>query len=84
MTTCRLFRHQRICQQRVANNLFVLFDVERAVVEADAGAAGRALLDARAETFDDIGITISFVVLERDQKATRRRGVLCSSGPSRC
>jgi hypothetical protein len=56
----RLFRHQRIRRQRVANDLVVLFDVERAVVEADAGAAGRALLDARAEALDDIGLTISF------------------------
>ena len=52
------------------------FGVNGALVERDAGAAGRALRHAVAETLDHVGLAVALDILQRDQKAAGRRRVV--------
>ena len=72
----RSLRHVGIRRHGIADDLVVLFGIERAVVEADARSARGALRDAIAETLDHIGAAVALAVLERDQKAAGRRRVV--------
>jgi hypothetical protein len=52
----RIFlRRDAVGRQRIADDLVVLFSVEAVLVDANAGAAGRALRDAVAEALDLVG-----------------------------
>jgi hypothetical protein len=65
----RIFlRRDAVGRQRIADDLVVLFSVEAVLVDANAGAAGRALRDAVAEALDLVGMAVTLRVLERDQK----------------
>ena len=69
----RIFlRRDAVGRQRIADDLVVLFSVEAVLVDANAGAAGRALRDAVAEALDLVGMAVTLRVLERDQKTAGR------------
>ena len=73
-------RRDAIGRQRIADDLVVLFGVEAVLVDANAGAAGRALRDAVAEPLDLVGVAVTLRVLERDQKTAGRHFVVVIVG----
>jgi hypothetical protein len=73
-------RRDAIGRQRIADDLVVLFGVEAVLVDANAGAAGRALRDAVAEPLDLVGMAVTLRVLERDQKTAGRHLVVVIVG----
>jgi hypothetical protein len=77
----RIFRrHYSVGRQRIADDLVVLLGVEAAFVDANAGAAGRALRLTSPEALDPIGVTAVSRMLERDQKSTGRDFVVVIIG----
>ena len=69
----RIFlRRDAVGRQRIADDLVVLFGVEAVLVDANAGAAGRALRDVVAEALDLVGVAVTLRVLERNQKTAGR------------
>jgi hypothetical protein len=73
----RLFvRHDAIRRQRVADDLVVLLGIKAAIVDADAGAAGRSLRHTVAEALDHVGAAFAVIVFERDEEAAGRRPVI--------
>ena len=58
----RIFRRRdAVGRQRIADDLVVLFGVETVVVDANAGAAGRALRLTRTEALDIIGVAVALL-----------------------
>ena len=53
------FRRDATRRQRIADDLVVLFGIEAILVDADAGAAGRALRDTVAESLDPVGMSVT-------------------------
>ena len=77
----RIFlRRDAVGRQRIADDLVVLFGVEAVLVDANAGAAGRALRDVVAEALDLVGVAVTLRVLERDQKTAGRDFVVVIIG----
>ena len=62
--------------QRIPDDLVVLFGIEPAMIEGDAGAARRALRDAIAKALDHIRMAVAFAILQRHQKTAGRRLVV--------